>query len=161
IRSYYAKAEGDGLPVDPILAECVLDEATAASRVRPTVSCVDERVWEQTAAAMIPRAVGYAGALLDYFFRGKLEPRIRVYRQDEQLHAELTIVNTTADEGMSGVFSLRYDRPDGARVLLKSWTLELGPAGDPSADSGPLTISPLPADVPATAWTLVFEGTLG
>jgi hypothetical protein len=39
----------------------------------PTVACTDEAVWAATAREMLPRAVGYARGILDYFFRGQLE----------------------------------------------------------------------------------------
>ena len=36
--------------------------------VSPPYPCVDEAVWEETASHMLPRAVGYARGVLDYFF---------------------------------------------------------------------------------------------
>jgi hypothetical protein len=34
---------------------------------------LDEKCWEDYAEKLVPRAVGYSAALLDYFFRGRLE----------------------------------------------------------------------------------------
>jgi hypothetical protein len=74
-RSYFKKGQGDGLPVDPAAAECVLYQvANAEGVLQPlTAVCADENVWATTARAMLPRAVGYARGALDYFFRGQLE----------------------------------------------------------------------------------------
>ncbi len=69
------RAADGGLAVDPALAECVLDEGArqdGALEPRAT-ACVDENVWAATALEMLPRAVGYARGVLDYFFRGRIE----------------------------------------------------------------------------------------
>ncbi len=68
IRAYFEKGANDGLAVSPVLAECVLNQATGTIG-----NCTDEVVWAQVADQMLPRAMGYSAALLDYFFRGQLE----------------------------------------------------------------------------------------
>jgi hypothetical protein len=75
VRAYFRKGPGDGLPVDPALAECVLyRRALRLGVVRSiVVGCQDENVWRETARHMLPRAVGYSRGILDYFFRGRLE----------------------------------------------------------------------------------------
>lgn len=75
VRAYFRKGPGDGLPVDPVLAECVLyRRALSLGVARPiAVGCQDENVWRETARHMLPRAVGYARGIVDYFFRGRLE----------------------------------------------------------------------------------------
>jgi len=163
-RGYYSKPKDEGLPADPALAECALDEAVARSGgpgAPPHVTCVDENVWTQTAAAMLPRAVGYAATVLDYFFRGTLSTDVQVYKQDNQLHASVTITNETPGEEMDGSFVVLYDLPGGQRTALALWALVLGAAGSSTATSQMLSISPLPPDVPATGWILVFQGRLG
>ena len=74
-RAYFKKGLGDGMPVDPALAECIFYQRTSAEGVLQPVSytCVDENVWKATARLMLPRAVGYARGVLDYFFRGRIE----------------------------------------------------------------------------------------
>jgi hypothetical protein len=69
------RAADGGLPVDPVLAECALDEGARQDGVLEprTIACVDEHVWAATALEMLPRAVGYARGVLDYFFRGQIE----------------------------------------------------------------------------------------
>ncbi len=73
-RRYYKKGDG-GLPVDPVLAECVFDMAAKAAGLPAPASynCVDENVWQATASQMVPRAVDYAAGVLEYFFRGQIE----------------------------------------------------------------------------------------
>ncbi len=74
-RAYFVKADGEGLAVDPVAAECVLFEAATAEAVLipDTGYCADENVWQATARIMLPLAVGYARGVLDYFFRGRIE----------------------------------------------------------------------------------------
>src|SRR3989442_14258321 len=67
-RGYWAKGAGDGIPVDPALAECALDQAQGAPAIYYT--CVDENVWAATAQVIVPRAVGYMRGVLNSFFRG-------------------------------------------------------------------------------------------
>ena len=69
----------------------------------------DDNVWQDYAAQLIPRAVGYSAALLDYFFRGNIE----ITAPDSFLYAiidgsgphefsqiKLKVRNTTPDEEM-------------------------------------------------------------
>jgi hypothetical protein len=74
-RAYFQKGLGDGLRVAPALAECVLHQPSRLLGInQPTFEkCLDENVWAETAWHMLPRAVGYARGVLDYFFRGQLE----------------------------------------------------------------------------------------
>lgn len=155
VRAYYAKGVGDGLPVDPVLAECVLDEAAKAEGVFDTTTyrCVDENVWTQTAQAMLPRAVGYSAALLDYFFRGQL--RAVPFWDSDGIH--LQIENLT-DEPMEGVFELHAIRQEQQDLIATfgsvATPLVLGPFGQ--------TIVNLPTSfTPAKRFALVFRGRLG
>jgi len=149
VRAYYKKGPGDGLDVDPVLAECGLDAAFRDDGLpTPQYKCTDKHVWQQTAAAMLPRAVGYAATLIDYFFRGFVpagyeEERLRIWGSDEV---------------MSGEFQLLYDTADGTRRPLASWTLRV----DPNGVSDPLaTPSPPPDAAPNARCWLVFRGQLG
>lgn len=156
VRAYYAKRTGDGLPIDPVLVECVLDEAASDAGLLepPTYRCTDENVWAQTAQAMLPRAVGYAKGLLDYFFRGTLNFTIAVSATNPTQN-QLTITNTSA-EAMAGTFTLYADNFSDVRSPVEgaSFDLSLGPG----ATSAPLSFTP-PAQV--RAYVLVFRGRLG
>jgi hypothetical protein len=151
VRAYYRKGLGDGRPVDPALAECAMDGAFREDGIpTPQYKCTDKNVWEQTALAMLPRAVGYAAALIDYFFRGLVGA---VYQNEGRV---LTISGSPA-EHMSGTFQLMYDRVNGTRTSLASWTLavDLG-------DVGQVAVPQLPTDAePSAPCWLIFRGQLG
>jgi len=152
IRAYFAKAQGDGLPADPVLAECVLYVPAAYEAVIEPVTrnCTDENVWAQVAKAMLPTAVGYSAALLDYFFRGQLDVSV----EEDGIRIE----NWTPDEAMSGTFDLYYETADGTRTRLGTWTLTL----DANAQSDLLPVQRLPSDTPSTTFcVIVFRGQLG
>jgi hypothetical protein len=148
IRAYYKKGADDGLAVDPVLAECALDAAFRDDGIpTPQYKCMDQIVWQQTALAMLPRAVGYAATLIDYFFRGSVGGMFELQN--------LTISGST--ETMDGTFRLLYDTEDGTRSELASWVLRL------EKDGSQVVVAPqLPPDVAPTAncW-LIFRGQLG
>jgi hypothetical protein len=150
VRAYYRKGRGDGLPVDPVLAECALDAAFRGDGIpAPQRKCTDTNVWAQTAAVMLPRAVGYAAALIDYFFRGGVSATY----EDESL------MISSPTETMFGDFELLYDRSDGTRQHLATWTsLQV----DPGQTTPPLFVPQLPQDAApdAPCW-LIFRGQLG
>jgi hypothetical protein len=104
VRTYLEKPAGSGLATKFALAECRLEGRAA---ILPPYPCMDEAVWAETAAYMLPRAVGYARAVLDYFFRGSLG--VSVVRMRAGI-ALIQIYNLT-DEEMTGVFEV-FGRPD-------------------------------------------------
>lgn len=55
---------------------------------------LDESVYRDYAVKLLPRAVGYSAALLDYFFRGKLEFDVRPNRENPA-QLDLTFYNTS------------------------------------------------------------------
>ena len=68
VRRYFSRPAGLGLlPANPLRAECASE---AYGGEPPPYPCMDGVVWNQVAAHMLPRAVGYASGVLDYFFRG-------------------------------------------------------------------------------------------
>jgi hypothetical protein len=113
---------------------------------------LDEAVYRDYAARLLPRAVSYSTALLDYFFRG----RVNAFGND----LSFTFENLT-DEAMDGTFTLYYDDNGDVRrpVPGASWTRALAPAGavedlSLSPPSGPLPKEP-------GRYMLVFRGALG
>jgi hypothetical protein len=154
IRGYYRKGSGDGIPVDPVAAWCVFDELLDLQGKPLATHCTDPRVWDQVARIMLPRAVGYSAALLDYFFRGRFEVRTE--------SSGIRLVNKAPDdEAMSGKVSIYYDSASGERVPLPGWqdkAIDLGPNGA----SQILDVPVRPADMVAgSRFMLVFEGRLG
>lgn len=156
IRSYYKKAPGDGLDeVSPVLAECVLDELAGAEGVVGSRigTCTDENVWAKTAEHMLPRAVSYAGGVLDYFFRGTMN--LTVGEGATPPDRIVTITNTSL-EAMDGIFSLYADDFSDRRSEVARGVFEgiLG-AGESSPE---ITFTP-PSEV--KVYVLIFEGRLG
>lgn len=151
-RAYFKKPADEGLPADPVLAECVLFEPAVGEGIiiDPVIrTCTDENVWTQMASIMLPRAVGYARGVLDYFFRGTLDFTIGTSSPNQTL----TITNKSG-EVMEGTFALYADNFSDVRSPVASFDLNLG-AG---ASSAPLAFTP-PAEV--AAYVLVFQGKLG
>ena len=114
----------------------------------------DEECHKEYAKHLIPRAVGYSAALIDYFFRGKFE------LEEAPTGSGFVIVNQT-DEDMAGVFTLYYDTTSDRRRPLWSKSLALG-----AKDSGTERSTPIDFASPADAKTpgeylLVFQGRLG
>jgi len=146
VRAYLKKrvdpatgwAADGGLPVNPVLSQCIFYQAAAGDGVVQPIArnCVDENVWNAVAQQMLPRAVGYSAAVLDYFFRGRLEIQMDhlVDAQSRPLRDEngdvrfgMRLVNRTPGETMSGNFEVRYDTASGSRERLTSWSLTLDP----------------------------------
>lgn len=115
---------------------------------------LDEATNMDYAALLVPRAVGYSAALLDYFFRAKI-------RLVPDLNNEgWFLIRNDSDENMRGVFSLYYDDIYGDRNLLLRF-----PPGVMSIDahgqSAPVTFTE-PADIRERGkYMLVFQGTHG
>jgi len=113
---------------------------------------LDEGVYRDYAARLVPRAVAYSSALLDYFFRGLLVP----FGNDRAFG----FVNGN-DEAMDGTFTLYYDDAGEVRrpVPGAQWTRTLAPFGVVED----LNVSP-PSSPPAKEpgkYMLVFRGALG
>jgi hypothetical protein len=166
-RRYFKKGAGDGLLVDPALAECVLDEAASADgALEPrTYTCVDENVWAQTAQAMLPRAVGYARGVLDYFYRGKLDLALDVDVTDAgQTLWLLTGKNgLPSDDLVSGTLTLYADDPTtGERGSVPGATSILvggiAPGGDLFFTPPSFPATPQDAE---RSFLAVYKGTLG
>ena len=83
---------------------------------------LDEAVYRDYAQRLVPRAVAYSTALLDYFFRGL------VVASGTDLSFGF---GNGSDEAMDGTFTLYYDDGSDARrpVPGAQWTRALAPSG--------------------------------
>jgi hypothetical protein len=113
---------------------------------------LDEAVYRDYAERLVPRAVAYSTALLDYFFRGLVIP----FGTD----LSFGFVNAN-DEAMDGTFTLYYDDGSDVRrpVPGAQWTRALAPFGLVED----LSVS-APSNPPAKEsgkYMLVFRGALG
>jgi hypothetical protein len=119
-------------------------------------STIDEKVLEDYGALLLPRAVGYSAALIDYFFRGSIAATDEQDPQDARIRT-FTVVNGSADEDANGIFELYVEPEDGTRRFRESWSLSLGPG-----KSTAVPVQRLPTDTPPTTrCMLVFRGQLG
>jgi len=113
---------------------------------------LDEAVYRDYAERLVPRAVAYSTALLDYFFRGL------VIASGSDLSFGLA---NGSDEAMDGTFTLYYDDGSDVRrpVPGAAWTRALAPSGAVEDLSLSAPSSPLPKE--PGKYMLVFRGVLG
>jgi hypothetical protein len=119
---------------------------------------MDDRVFQDHATRLLPRAVGYSTALLDYFFRGRLEARVTLTADSTSVGATLQLTNRTPGEAMDGTFTVYAEDRDGRRLPITGaqWTRALAP--DEATE--PLAFTP-PSDTALGSWLVVFRGRLG
>ncbi|MEW6079711.1 MAG: hypothetical protein AB1724_18035 [Thermodesulfobacteriota bacterium] len=157
-RIYFKKITGD--PVEHLMAAGYWSHAIAESGWdRPELQwsfVIDKTCFADYADKLMPRAVGYSAALLDYFFRGKMD---LVVDQDV-----CRIANQT-EEQMEGTFGLYYDTVGGERrpvTDLEKWPWSHTgwvSAGDQSED---LDLFAVPGDAQTPGeYMLVFKGRMG
>jgi hypothetical protein len=113
---------------------------------------LDETVYRDYAERLVPRAVTYSTALIDYFFRG----RMFVSGTDRTM-----AIRNVGDDVMDGTFTLYYDDAADTRrpVPGASWTRSVAPGG--SATDLQVTTPTNPAPKAPGKYMLVFRGALG
>ena len=117
---------------------------------------LDEAVYRDYAERLLPRAVGYSAALLDYFFRGKLEANIVAAPADSE-KLQLTAKNASSEPLGGGTLAVYGDYAGGERRQVGSWPIQgpVAPGGDlPSQSFSP--DKPIPA-----RYMVVYQGDLG
>lgn len=136
---------------------------------------LDEACHQDYAAKLVPRAVGYSAALLDYFLRGRLEVKSLPFFYNNELYSmRLKITNTTPSQEPvgNGAFNLvlRYTPEGGAddgsddiyiKLEEKSFYGELSGGAELE-----LYFNRQDLSVPLDRWDtvrciLVYSGTLG
>ena len=93
-----------------------------------TLPILDDRVHDDYAKRLLPRAVGYSAALIDYFFRGQLGVSfatngIRVKNLSKE---GMTYYHDSATNNDIGMIEVYYDDSDNVRHLLNSYDLATG-----------------------------------
>jgi hypothetical protein len=113
---------------------------------------LDEGVYRDYAERLVPRAVTYSTALLDYFFRG----RVAGFGDDRSMK-----LRNLSGEAMDGTFTLYYDDQSDVRhpVPGATWVRALPPDGLVEGLVVSAPSSPLPKE--PGKYLLVFRGTLG
>lgn len=122
----------------------------------PTRGGLDEAVHEEYAYLQLPAAVGYSAALLDYFFRGKLEATIEADPGDSE-KLQLSAKNASSEALDRGTLAVYGDYAGGERRPLGSW-----PVPGPVAPGGDLPSRSFSPDRPIpTRYMVVYQGDLG
>jgi hypothetical protein len=153
-RRYFPSGEIGG--VDPLVTEGILYRSLSAAQAgRPGAggyTLDDELVHARYAEKLLPRAVAYSTALIDYFFRGQISG------SGDNLSAGF---HNSSEEAMDGTLALYYDDGDETRHPLPgaTWSATLGPF---EAVTG-LRFSPPAGAMPKDPgkYMLVFRGALG
>ena len=158
-RALYIEKTGDGETIKHFAKVGYLWSDLVSMSPAIPVSLVlqlDDEVNKDYADLLLPKAVGYARGLLDYFFRGKLDVDLVQDPQDRSL-LRLTGTNASADTLVDGTLTLYWDDPDGVRGQVQAFgsvtIKDVSPGGALSSAS----FSP-----PETErFVAVYEGTLG
>ncbi len=150
LRRYFKKVQ-DGELIDHLAVPSALFDALPAA-LKDRRKGLDEKVFRDYATLLIPRAVGYSAALLDYFFRGKLD----VDLVDDGSGLRLAGANASPDPLDGGTLAVYADGTDGVRRLASAAVavgrIEAGgvlPA---------VSVTPPPG---ADRFVAVYTGTLG
>ncbi len=117
---------------------------------------LDDRVYEDYAAQLIPRAVGYSAGLLNYFFRSNFDFKIDVNGNDPgQRLLTISIPPDLSAETMDGTFTLYAEDAGGLRspVPGASITTALGRGAFAQTVFAPAS--------GVRAYVLAFQGKLG
>ncbi|MEK6715963.1 MAG: hypothetical protein AABZ16_00540, partial [candidate division NC10 bacterium] len=160
-RRYFTKSR-DGARVTHFVTEGMLFDSLAAAQAAPlpaTGWMLDKRVHEDYARELLPRAVGYSAALLDYFFRGKLDVDLVPADLDDASVVRLSGTNASSEALGGGTLTLYADDPT---TGLRSAATGLDQALTVTADPG-ASVESARFQVPENAerFMAVYKGALG
>ena len=164
-RRYFSKTT-EGEPIRLFVTEGALHRSLTAALGAPPPAggwFLDERVHQEYAARLLPRAVGYSAALLDYFFRGRLDVDLFAFADPEGVDPAVVQVRgiNVSDEALgAGTLRLYADDPAGVRTPL--------PPASPTADltvtaapGQPVVSAPFRMTADAERVVAVYQGRLG
>ena len=164
-RRYFSKTT-EGEPVRLFVTEGALHRSLTAALGAPPPAggwFLDERVHQEYAARLLPRAVGYSAALLDYFFRGRLDVDLFAFADPEGVDpavVQVRGINVSDDALGAGTLRLYADDPAGVRTPL--------PPASPTADltvtaapGQPVVSAPFRMTADAERVVAVYQGKLG
>lgn len=158
LRRYFKKVR-DGELIDHLAVPSALYESLPEA-LKDEKKGLDSNVFQDYAAKLLPRAVGYSAALLDYFFRESLQVE-RMYWESDGVFID---VRNQAAEEVEGVFELHaiYGKgTDGEHrekfvALNGGATVKIGPRR-----SWTFQLDVPPDHRPTPDYVLVFRGRLG
>src|SRR2546422_261501 len=166
-RQYFAK-ETAGAPVRPFVMEGPLHQSLQAVTGLPPGFggwFFDDKIHEPYARKLLPRAVAYSTALLDYFFRGKLDVDVVPDAVDPTL-VRIEGTNASPETLDGGTLSLYADvavtDPAGVTQFVRQPATAVG--SDlmvTAAPAAPVRSVPFQAPAQAERFVAVYKGTLG
>src|SRR5690242_17079287 len=154
-RRYFPKT-ADGDTIGHFVAEGALYERLLFRGQLVGGFMLDDRVYEDYAARLVPRAVGYSAGLLDYFFRSNFDFTVDVSSADPAKRLlTVSIPPVLTAETMDGTFTLYAEDQDGVRgaVAGGAITTAVFRGGFAQAVFAPIS--------GVRAYVLVFRGQLG
>lgn len=155
-RVYFPKA-GDGDAVGHFVAEGSLALPLRFRGESVLGFILDDRVYHDYAARLLPRAIGYSAALLDYFFRGRLEVAFGEAPMDPA-RVLLNVTNGSAEPLGPGTLTVYTDDSSGTRQPVPGATLAFETAVAPGELLPPI---PLAASFQSSPLAVVYHGRLG
>lgn len=159
-RRYFRK-DRDGARVEHFVAEGMLFGAIQDTLGRPLPESfvLSGRVHQDYAALLLPRAIGHSAALLDYFFRGRLDVELA---EDDASPSGFVLRGSNASAealGEGGRLTVYADDASGVRRPASDPAARLDVAVPPGAALPPVPLTSIPSD--AERFVAVYEGTLG
>jgi hypothetical protein len=154
-KRYFPK-DRDGDAIAHFVAEGALYERLLSRGQLLGGFILDDKVYEDYAAQLVPRAVGYSAGLLDYFFRGSFDFTVEPVSGDpDRRTLTISIPPDAAAETMDGTFALYAEHRDGTRAPIPgaSLTTTLGGGG-----FAKVLFSPVAG---VRAYVLAFRGSQG
>jgi hypothetical protein len=170
LRQYLQKT-GDGETVPRVAVVSALFDFVSPALKKVKLG-LDDGVFQDYADRLLPRAVGYSSALLDYFFRGRLDVKLRFgVDPDHPDVMQLLGTNTSAEALDNGTLTLYAEDASGNRTPVQHLTSPtsggVGSTIQPAApgaailgsDGNPLQVKA--TTTPATQYIAVYTGDLG
>src|SRR6266849_3577908 len=166
-RQYFAK-ETAGAPVRPFVMEGPLHSSLqAATGLPPGFGgwFLDDTIHQAYARKLLPRAVAYSTALLDYFFRGKLDVDVMPDAVDPTL-VRIEGKNASPETLGGGTLSLYADvavtDPAGVTRFVRQPATAVGSdLTVTAAPDAPVRSAPFQVPTQAERFVAVYKGPLG
>jgi len=160
-RAYLRKV-GDGVPVQHhstmnyVTTMIYYDAGMISlnSATRPVIK--DDAVLNDYHSILLPKAVEYSTGILDYFFRGIIDPCITISLDDDSEWV-LNVQNNSGETWSGGAFTVLEEQSDGTRTQVLQSTLD-NPLVD--GESMQLVLSDAPPSG-TKALIIVYKGTIG
>jgi hypothetical protein len=154
-RRYFPKTT-DGDTIGHFVAEGTLYERLLFRGQLDGGFILDDKVYEDYAAQLVPRAVGYSAGLLNYFFRSNFDFTVDVSSVDPSKRLlTISIPPEVSAETMDGTFTLYAEDGNGLRSLVSGASITT------TLFRGALAQTVFTPVAGVRAYVIVFRGKLG